>query len=567
MIALSDLLTTGCCRQPIARHGGRYYSFGQFRNAVDRWAQRLAGEPAAAYALYCDDAYPFAVMLFALLHAGKQVWLPGNNRPGAAQLLTQHGSRLIGDWLPGFDYQLDSETTSAWHFSKLNPRQAEIVLFTSGSTGEAKPIHKRLCQLQAEIDTLEKQWGQQLADSKVLSTVSHQHIYGLLFRVLWPLAAGRCFHSETSISPEAVLLQAGKAYLISSPAYLKRLDQDTAWAAFSGLTAIFSSGGPLPVAAAKRIAEHGGLSVIEVYGSTETGGIGWRQQADMPWTLFAGLKLAIAADKALLNSPYLPYPTAMPLDDTVSLQDDGRFLLHGRSDRIVKIEGKRLSLLEMEQRLTATIWLDDTAALRLEKSRDTVAVAAALSAEGKRLLQTAGRKTLIKQLRAALQPWFEAVALPRKWLFLEALPLSAQGKPDTQLLERLLSGDTDKLPLLQGGAISVATAELQLKIPECLLYFPDHFPAYPILPGVVQIGWAEYYAKLLFAIGTPFSNMEGIKFVKPIPPGVELTLQLTWKADCGKLYFNFTSAAYNYSSGRLIYAGKSHENLHHHPGL
>ncbi|MGD0961749.1 MAG: AMP-binding protein, partial [Methylomonas sp.] len=501
LIPLSDLLTAGSRRQPIAKHDGGYYSHAQFCAAVGGWAGRLVDEPEAAYALYSDDAYPFAVLLFALLRAGKQVWLPGNNRPGAARLLERQGCRLIGDWTREFDYRLDAEAASAPYFSPLNPDRAEIVMFTSGSTGEVKPISKRLWQLQAEIDTLEKKWGQQLDGSQVLATVSHQHIYGLLFRVLWPLAAGRCFHSKTSINPEALLKQAGIACLISSPAYLKRLDQDTEWAAFTDLTAIFSSGGPLSPVAAERIRSRSRLSVIEVYGSTETGGIAWRQQADAAWSLFDGVTLTAGEDAAVLHSPYLPGSTATPLDDNVSLLGEGRFLLYGRRDRIVKIEEKRLSLNDLEQRLTATAWLDDAAALMLEKNRDTVAAAAALSAEGKLLTRTSGRKALIKQLRAALEPWFESVVLPRKWLFLEALPLTAQGKRDTQLLKQLLSADSGKLPVLYGGAITAAAACLQLKVPEDLPYFPDHFSAYPILPGVVQIGWADYFAKLLFAIG------------------------------------------------------------------
>ncbi len=66
-----------------------------------------------------------------------------------------------------------------------------LVLYTSGSTGAAQPVAKNLGQMAAEVAHLEKQFGALLGAADVISTVSHQHIYGLLFNVLWPLAAGR----------------------------------------------------------------------------------------------------------------------------------------------------------------------------------------------------------------------------------------------------------------------------------------------------------------------------------------------------------------------------------------
>ena len=70
------------------------------------------------------------------------------------------------------------------------------------------------------------------------------------------------------------------------------------------------------------------------------------------------------------------------LDDQITLLDDGRFTLHGRSDRIVKIEEKRLSLAELEQRLMSEPWVDEAHALVIAKSRDVVAAVVVLSQQG-----------------------------------------------------------------------------------------------------------------------------------------------------------------------------------------
>ena len=241
------------------------------------------------------------------------------------------------------------------------------------------------------------------------------------------------------------------------------------------------------------------------------------------------------------------------LDDQISLQDDGRFILHGRLDRIVKIEEKRVSLTELEQRLMAIPWVAEAFTLMLTKHRDVVGAVIVLTEDGIQSLKTKGRKPLIKQLREALYQYFDAVVLPRKWLFLERMLLTAEGKIEQPVLKHLLDMDSRKFPYVLGVEKTGDSVELKLNVPEDLIYFPDHFSSYPILPGVVQIAWAEHFGKLFFAIDEPFLHMEVIKFVKVIQPGAELKLMLNWKASSGKLYFNFSSESGTHSSGRMVY--------------
>jgi len=601
LIPLSHCLTAKRpVTSPISYHAGHFYDAGQFYAAVCHWANRLQSQPVQRYALFTEDAYPFAVMLFALFHAGKEVWIPGNNRPGIARQLQQLDCQLIGDWetTRKFDYCLKSTECSGLSLLPLDPAETKLVIFTSGSTGLPKPVDKQLIQFQLEIETLEKQWGKQLAYAAALATVSHQHIYGLLFRVLWPLSAGRCFHSDCYINPETLIKRAqnAAAYWVSSPAHLKRLDCRSPWDGIANLCAIFSSGGVLQHEAAQQILACSGQPVIEIYGSTETGGIGWRVQGDeplTPWTPFEGMSLAQTDDGWQLYSPYLQIAQIPPsppfskwgvtpslsfsrtsfskkgvllsphfgkggqggfiLDDQISLQDDGRFILHGRLDRIVKIEEKRLSLTELEQRLIATPWVAEAFTLMLANHRDVVGAVIVFTVDGVQLQKNKGRKQLIRQLREALYQYFDAVVLPRKWLFLELIPLTAEGKIEERILKHLLDMDSRKFPYVLRIEKTGDSVELKLNVPEDLIYFPHHFAGYPILPGVVQIAWAEHFGKLFYGIDEPFLNMEAIKFIQVIQPGAELKLLLNWKASPGKLYFNFSSELGTNSSGRMVY--------------
>ncbi|MCX7107486.1 MAG: AMP-binding protein [Methylococcales bacterium] len=561
VFALSHcMLTKRQATTKIAYHAGHYYEADQFYSAVNGWVKQLQAQSFERYALFTEDAYPFTVLLFALFHAGKQVWLAGNNRPGTAQQLQLHQCQLIGDWAfdRAFDYKLSSIEVGLFPLSPLDMKATRMVIFTSGSTGEPKPIEKSLLQLQLEINNLQALWGEQLAHSEVLATVSHQHIYGLLFLVLWPLSVGRCFHSHTYINPETLVnsIQNVSACWIASPAHLKRLDQSSPWQNIAQLTAIFSSGGDLHETVTQQIKAYSGQQVIEIYGSSETGGIGWRHH-DKLWQLFKGLQLKAIDGHYWLQSPYLLMShesEGFQLDDQISPLDDGQFIFHGRTDRIVKIEEKRLSLTELELRLCDMSCIIDAYAITITKNRDVVGVGIALSEAGFEELKLKGRNVFIKKIRSHLNQWFEAVVLPRKWLFLDSLPLTNQGKIDQHLLKTLLEADNKKLPLVQTVNVILGSVELTLKVPTELVYFPDHFASYPILPGVVQIAWAEYFGKLFFVIDQPFSLMEVIKFVKIIQPGDELKLSLNWNGSTGKLHFNFYSDLGSHSSGRLLYS-------------
>ena len=179
----------------------------------------------------------------------------------------------------------------------LNERACELCVFTSGSTGQPSAIGKRLDQLAREVEALQAAFGAQMEGVQVHGTVSHQHIYGLLFRVLWPLAAGRLIHPRRFFHEDLVGALAGTdTVLVATPAHLKRLPEQLDWASLHGrLRAVFSSGGPLPEEAARQVRQWLGVAPTEVYGSSETGGIAWRRwDTDLPpWQPLPGVQWRI----------------------------------------------------------------------------------------------------------------------------------------------------------------------------------------------------------------------------------------------------------------------------------
>src|SRR5690606_877026 len=130
----------------VAVHHGQRITQRQFSAEVAALAQALQIQTDRRYALYYEAAYPFAVMLFALLHADKQAWIAANNLAASADKLVAEGCQLLGEW-QGRELVLALPETPAPVLHPLNLTTAQLVVFTSGSSGQAKAIVKTLQQL------------------------------------------------------------------------------------------------------------------------------------------------------------------------------------------------------------------------------------------------------------------------------------------------------------------------------------------------------------------------------------------------------------------------------------
>ncbi len=94
---------------------------------------------------------------------------------------------------------------------------------------------------------------------------------------------------------------------------------------------------------------------------------------------------------------------------------------------------------------------------------------------------------------------------------------------------------------------------LALHIPEGLAYFAGHFDEIAVVPGVVQIQWAVFYARQYLGLNGSFEHMEVIKFKELLLPGQQLELSLYYRQALGKLTFCYRSETTEYSSGRIYF--------------
>lgn len=521
-----------------------------FLAEAGRWHEAFAAHPGQRFALYFQDSLRFAAALFGLWQSGKQAWLPGDLTPASRQALAAQVDALASDLpSPTEISAIACADTARPAQAALDPSACQLVVFTSGSTGEPQALPKRLCQLFDEIDAQEQAFGAMTSDAVVLGSVSHQHIYGLLFRVLWPLATGRPLQAQPLVLLEdlAELTPPGRqAILIASPAHLSRLPAIEA----HGVKQVFSSGAPLPDAAVPDCLSVFGRAPIEVYGSSETGGVAWRQRnpsAPAHWQALPGVEWRIEEQRLWLRSPHLEDANWTPSADRAAAVNGG-FELRGRADNIVKIAEKRVSLTAVEAALRASPLLADLRLVPLTEPREQLGVVAVPSDAGWQLHDEQGRRALAEALRASLADVVERVALPRRFRFLPELPVNAQGK-STQA--RLLAEFDPRHPALRAVQATETGMDLSLIIDAGLPQFDGHFPGHPVLPGVCQVEWAVLFGRERFAIVGEFAGCEALKFQRVIAPGRQVTLSLSWAR--GKLEFRFHDAAGPYSSGRMLF--------------
>jgi 3-hydroxymyristoyl/3-hydroxydecanoyl-(acyl carrier protein) dehydratase len=563
---LGVLTTTRSPGHVMGWRRGKPVGYEEFLGRVRAWRALLGRTSGQTFALYISDAVEFASALFGTWASGKTIYLPGDTLPGTCASLGQSVHGYLGEFASESAPIMPAPQDERAHsdaFDRLNGNFAGLVLFTSGSTGAPQAIPKKLFQMSREVATLETLFGDLSGAADIMTTVSHQHIYGLLFNVLWPLTAGRAIHARGFYYPQELMAALGErdGVWVSSPAHLKRLPEHLAWTMTAKrLRAVFSSGGPLPFEVAREAKRLLGVVPIEVYGSSETGGIAWREQhtrIDEAWTPMPGVGCRIDPEEGVLEvrSPHLPDGEWFRTADRATFTGDNRFLINGRVDRIVKLEEKRISLTAIEGQLVSSPMVADARVVVVEGQRPRIAAFIVPSVQGHSKLSEVGKLAFNRMLSDTLSQFIEPVGIPRVWRYLDALPLNAQGKTTHAELIAALHSETARPTMPRECLIErdAQRAVFEFTAPRDLVYFSGHFRDLPILAGVVQIDWVIAYGRQYFDLPPVFRGIHALKFHRIIAPDKPFILELVHEPGKSSLAFKITSRVGTHSSGRLLF--------------
>ncbi len=431
----------------IFRDGEYYISAAKFIADIKKLSAKLHASQHQRWALCYQNSYLFTVALFAALCNKRLPILLPNNQPGTLELLHEEFDGILTD-IPTIKTPHLPDVTTAENLIHDLDKTQTITLFSSGSTGLPKRNEHTLQQLTNEIEALEQTFGATLKNSLIYATVSHQHIYGLLFSILWPLCTNRIICQPMLQFPESIetiIKQVQPATLISSPAFLTRIsDIKITVTQFT----IFSSGGLLKRSTAIKIHDAIGVDIIDVFGSTETGGVAFRKSSDTSWTPFKTVKVQLDQQTQCLQvqSPFFDSNDGFVMGDKAKLNIDDTFELLGRADRIVKIEGKRISLVEIENILKQHDFVEDAYAVPMESNRQYIAVAVVLTSKGNQHLASKGKRTVNLTLTEMLSQYFDLVLLPKQFRYIDSIPTNKQGKHVMHEIKSLFAKSSIRYP-------------------------------------------------------------------------------------------------------------------------
>jgi len=303
----------------------------------------------------------------------------------------------------------------------LDASDRALTFRTSGSSGDPKRCTHTLATLAQEAESLAALVP---GRRRILSAVPSHHIYGFLFTVLLPQRL-----AVTGAAPDVVdvrqaappalpgLARAGDL-VVAHPLWWEAAARCAP--AFAADVVGVTSTAPCPDALAHALAA-AGLRLLQVYGSSETAGVGWRDRAGTPFALLPHWTRAQDPD-ALLRTLPDGATRSYPLQDRLEWTDASRFLPAGRIDAAVQVGGANVFPAYVADVLAQHPDVHEAAVRPMRPD------------EGRRLkaFVVARPDADIDALRAELPAWVaQRLAPPERpaaWTFGPRLPRQASGK-------------------------------------------------------------------------------------------------------------------------------------------
>lgn len=535
-------------------------TWADFLSDVSKVRQELESKPQKAWLINFEDSYFFMVALLAIMQSGRDAKISANRTPEfIKEILTDEVGFLTDvnaeNALLIQDALANHEDDGKW--VKFDPHKSNVDMYTSGTTGKPKIAPKKFIQLEDEVNEYSTQYLEKYDHALVIRTVNHHHIFGLTFSLLICLMCGAPFRRSTIEFPaEIEALKDNRLVIVASPAFLKRLaGSNEKEIDLKEIPFIISAGGVLPEDAAEKTEKILKYWPSEIYGSTETGCMAHRQSKEGPlYTPFPHNKITLTEEGCLhVESPYIYDEGGFSTADMIKQEADGRFIILGRIDSIVKIEEKRISLPEVEARLRQTGFVQDVRVVAMAGKRQYLAAAIALNYEGKEHFKNAQKLEMNKFFRNFLAQYLELTVIPKRWRYPEELPQDAQGKIKTADIKALFDDvkpeENENFKIINVDKQD-SKVVVEMEVPETSDYYNGHFEEFKLLPAVVQIDFVMKFANKYLDASLKMQKIQRTKFMNPIFPNTPVLLNIDYDVEKAKLNFSYVDKeGKKYSNG------------------
>lgn len=416
-------------------------------------------------------------------------------------------------------------------FMKNKPEYAEFS--SGGTTDESRRIKRSVRRILKECKVFYDALN--LPENlEFISTTTLNHRYGFTTQFLFPASCGYCINTERINYPEDLKIK--RAVLVTTPSFLDMMRKYDYMPEVCP-EIIISAGAKLKDETfkyARSIAKR----VIDMYGSSETGIIGWREHENELIRLMDGVNIIECGDNYTKISTEYSDNDYEILGDR--LEQDGRCVRFlSRNGRILKAQEKRIDSVCLEEEIKKLPFIEDCICI---ESKGKIAVLSALNKDGMNFIIENDKLTLIKKLKSALSKRFEII--PQRWKFIDEIPKTLNGKINREEIQRIFDRNLS-FPLVISREIHPQRVIFNLYFMSGSNFFKGHFEGMPILPGVVELFYADYFTKAAFGIQCRRGQIRKIKFSNIIQPDQTIQLELV-KSE--------TSVSFKYFSGNKIYS-------------
>ncbi len=314
------------------------------------------------------------------------------------------------------------------------PGDADLVVFTSGTTGPPKGVRLSMLNLVAAASASEEHLRHGPDDDWLLAMPLY-HVGGLSIIVRQAYTGG-----STTLLPRfdaasfAAAMRGGVTMVSVVPTMLSRLLEH---GPFGGLRAVLVGGGPIPEGLLEAAAS-AGLPVLPTYGMTETfgqvatlrpGSALEPKAHPLPGVEFrTGPDGRIAVKGPQVSPGYLGRPDRpdpwFVTSDLGEIDEEGALRVLGRADNVIVTGGEKVSPERVEAVLRTHPDVNEVVVVGVADPEWGQLVACVYEGTPDRLPEWASKR-------------LSGPMMPKKWVSVEEIPRTSIGKPDREAVRLL----------------------------------------------------------------------------------------------------------------------------------